>query len=218
MEYSQTIKLDIRDHQTYEQIYTKQNDKGYPLIFEITKDKEPFDLSNTTATIQMIKPDGNIILENCTISGNTVVVTLTEQMTAVYGKCYFEISLYNGDSQRITTITGTLKVDKSVVNDGVISDSVLSIIIQSVNEAKYYYEQTKEMYDSLVTGVKGSAESSYRTGNVNITKANIGLGKVENKSSATIRSELTTTDINAALGYTPKNVSYSSSTETLIFS
>lgn len=35
-----------------------------------------------------------------------------------------------------------------------------------------------------VTGVKGSAESSYRVGNVNITKANIGLGNVDNTSDA----------------------------------
>lgn len=31
-----------------------------------------------------------------------------------------------------------------------------------------------------VTGVKGNSESTYRTGNVNITKANIGLGNVPN--------------------------------------
>jgi hypothetical protein len=31
-----------------------------------------------------------------------------------------------------------------------------------------------------VTGVKGDSESSYRTGNVNLTKANIGLGNVPN--------------------------------------
>ena len=35
-----------------------------------------------------------------------------------------------------------------------------------------------------VTGVKGDSESSYRTGNVNITAANIGLGNVDNTSDA----------------------------------
>lgn len=35
-----------------------------------------------------------------------------------------------------------------------------------------------------VTGVKGSEESAYRQGNVNITKANIGLGNVDNTSDA----------------------------------
>lgn len=33
---------------------------------------------------------------------------------------------------------------------------------------------------NTITGVKGSAETTYRTGNVNITKANIGLGYAEN--------------------------------------
>lgn len=33
---------------------------------------------------------------------------------------------------------------------------------------------------NTVTGVKGDAENSYRTGNINITKANIGLDNVEN--------------------------------------
>lgn len=37
---------------------------------------------------------------------------------------------------------------------------------------------------NTITGVKGNAESSYRTGNVNLTKANIGLGNVDNTSDA----------------------------------
>ena len=34
----------------------------------------------------------------------------------------------------------------------------------------------------IVTGVKGSSETTYRTGQVNITKANIGLGNVTNEA------------------------------------
>lgn len=54
-----------------------------------------------------------------------------------------------------------------------------------------------------VTGIKGNAETTYRKGNVNITPSNIGLGNVENKSSATIRGELTKSDVINALGYEP---------------
>lgn len=54
-----------------------------------------------------------------------------------------------------------------------------------------------------VTGVKGSAETSYRDGKVNISKENIGLGNVENKSSTTIRNEITLENVTTALGYTP---------------
>lgn len=38
--------------------------------------------------------------------------------------------------------------------------------------------------DVPVKGVKGDAEATYRSGNVNITKANIGLGNVDNTSDA----------------------------------
>ena len=37
---------------------------------------------------------------------------------------------------------------------------------------------------NTVTGVKGNSEASYRTGDINITKANIGLGNVDNTSVA----------------------------------
>lgn len=37
---------------------------------------------------------------------------------------------------------------------------------------------------NIITGVKGGAESTYRTGNVNITATNIGLGNVNNTSDA----------------------------------
>lgn len=37
---------------------------------------------------------------------------------------------------------------------------------------------------NTVTGIKGNSESTYRVGNVNITKANIGLGNVDNTADA----------------------------------
>ena len=40
---------------------------------------------------------------------------------------------------------------------------------------------------------------------VNITKSSIGLSNVENKSSATIRGELTSSNVTTALGFTPYN-------------
>lgn len=54
-----------------------------------------------------------------------------------------------------------------------------------------------------VTGVKGSAESKYRSGDVSISKSNIGLGKVENKSASEIISEISEENIVNILGYTP---------------
>ena len=52
---------------------------------------------------------------------------------------------------------------------------------------------------NLVTSVAG------RTGDVTLTSTDVGLGNVENKSSATIRSEITSSNVTTALGYTPYN-------------
>lgn len=56
---------------------------------------------------------------------------------------------------------------------------------------------------SNVTGVKGDAETTYRTGNVNITPSNLGLGNVENKSSAMILNDLTQADVLNKIGILP---------------
>jgi hypothetical protein len=60
------------------------------------------------------------------------------------------------------------------------------------------------------TTVNGHALS----GNVSVTKSDVGLGNVENKSSATIRGELTKANVTTALGYTPptKDTTYSGAT------
>lgn len=42
------------------------------------------------------------------------------------------------------------------------------------------YDAITAITDNYVTGVKGDSENDYRTGNVNIDKANIGLGNVVN--------------------------------------
>ena len=63
---------------------------------------------------------------------------------------------------------------------------------ENTDNSKYYYQQSKSIYDNFsqagtVTGVKGNAESAYRTGNVNITAANIGA---VNKGGDTISGRL----------------------------
>lgn len=55
---------------------------------------------------------------------------------------------------------------------------------ESTDNSKYFYEQSKEIYENFnaagnVTGVKGNAESAYRTGNVNLTADNVGAISVK---------------------------------------
>ena len=55
-------------------------------------------------------------------------------------------------------------------------------------------------------GAIAYAHSQKRSGNPHgVTKSDIGLGKVENKSSADIRNDITKANVTTALGYTPAN-------------
>ena len=74
--------------------------------------------------------------------------------------------------------------------DNVISavDTKYGVVTQSDNGLMSSADKTKldgiesGAQKNAVTGVKGNFESAYRTGNVEITKANIGLGNVDNTS------------------------------------
>jgi hypothetical protein len=65
----------------------------------------------------------------------------------------------------------------------------------------------------VVTSVAG------RQGAVTLTSTDVGLGNVENKSSATIRGEITSSNVTTALGFTPYNATnpsgYTSNTGTV---
>ena len=82
--------------------------------------------------------------------------------------------------------------NKNGVNMGSITtqDTTYGLASQSSNGLMSSTDKTKldgiesGAQKNTVLGVKGSSESAYRTGNVNITKENIGLGNVDNTSDS----------------------------------
>ena len=96
-----------------------------------------------------------------------------------------EIGLGNVDNtsdanKPISTATQTAldgKVDK-VTGKGLSTNDFTDALLTKLNGI----ESGAQV--NTVTGVKGNSESTYRTGNINITKANIGLGNVDNTSDA----------------------------------
>ena len=63
-------------------------------------------------------------------------------------------------------------------------DANSQLLIAAIGKSNWLANFSSKSFGGAVTGVKGNAESSYRTGNVNITKADIGLGQVDNTSDA----------------------------------
>ena len=92
--------------------------------------------------------------------------------------------------EMIPCVTGSPKENKSVtvskIRQGMVMDE------DYVHTDNNFTTQLKTKLDGIeegaqrntVIGVKGNAEQSYRTGNVNITKDNLGLSNVDNTSDA----------------------------------
>lgn len=83
-----------------------------------------------------------------------------------------------------------------------------------------YTTAEKNKLDGIEAGAEKNVVLSVagKTGNVVLAKGDVGLGNVENKSSATIRSEITQANVINALGYTPPttNTTYSTISKTNI--
>lgn len=111
----QIIILDTLDNQSYDTIYIKQNNKGFTIKVEITKNRKPFNLTGYTATLEMVKPDKSKIQKPCSIVDDIIHLEIDEDMTDACGKAEFQIVLVNGDIV-ITTVTAIMKIEKSAIN------------------------------------------------------------------------------------------------------
>ena len=113
---------------------------------------------------------GTVITSHQDISGKLDKVT-TKDTYQLYGKNA------NGEQQMLEYSLGN--VGWSIVQ----RDANGCVNVATPTDS--YHATTKQYVDerSGVTGVKGNSETSYRTGDVNITKSNIGLSKVRNVSS-----------------------------------
>lgn len=134
----QEITLDLNDSKTYEYMYTKQYDEGRQVVFHITKDGQPFDTTGYKATFQMKKPDGTVIFNDYDIEDGKFTVALTNQMSICAGNHIpFQIQLIKVfddlSSTVLTTVTGYLKVAKSVIDpDDVVSSDEFNALTHAM--------------------------------------------------------------------------------------
>ena len=147
MEDIQKLSIDIMDDKVFEPIYTKQYDQGRKVYVTVTKDSKDLSLEGITASFQMKKPDGTVILKNCQISNNQIIVDLDRTITVVSGnRIPFQIQLFEAATNIIiSTTTGILKVDESVIQmDDIESSSDFSTFSDILLKINAEYEEVKK--------------------------------------------------------------------------
>jgi len=125
-------------------------------------------------------------------TGETGKIYVTIDANKTYrwtGSTYIEISASPGSTDSLAEGSTNLYFTQARARASISASGSLS-----------YNSSTGVMsFSDAVTSVAG------RTGAVTLTSSDVGLGNVENKSSSTIRGEITSGNVTTALGYTPYN-------------
>lgn len=145
--------------------------------------------SGVKARVKYYKPDGNKVINDCTISNNKVIVTYTQQMLAAAGTGFAEIQLYNGSSVLVSATYYT-KIVESVYTDDIESTdestSLTKLIIEieqardSVQVARAATEKATDNANTATSNANAATSNATSTANA----ANRAATAANNAASA----------------------------------
>ena len=121
---TQEITIELDGKSPFEYVVMKQGDKDSRILaVSLLQNKQPYEIpTGCTARIKYYKPDGNPVLNDCTLSGNKILVTYTKQMLAASGTGKGEIVLLK-DGKELKSATYYTKIVETVYKtDGFVSD------------------------------------------------------------------------------------------------
>lgn len=203
LQITQEITVDLDDRSPFEYVVVKQGDKNSRIVaVTLLQNKQVFTIpTGTTARIKYYKPDGNEVLNDCTISGNKILVTYTEQMLAASGTGKGEIMLTK-DSKELKSATFYTKIVSSVYKeDGFTSDkeflslaSVLNTVDQASQAATTNANIAKQ---AAVNADAATAAARTATTNANTATTNAKTATT-NANTATTNAKTATTNANNA--------------------
>ena len=133
----QNITVDLVPGRVPEIIRVSQYDKNIRAFeVKITYGDQPYTIPDgSTVAVAGTKPDGYSFDYECQYTGNTVSVTVTEQMTVCAGKTPCEVIIYDSEANRIGTANFILLVEESAMDEEkVVSGRDVPIFTEAVAE------------------------------------------------------------------------------------
>lgn len=122
-----------------------QYDSGRQIIFNIVDAELP---SGCTSNIFIKKPSGKSVYNTCTVSGNKVTVTLTNQSLSEYGFNDAQIQIIKGE-EVVTSFSFILEVKQSDADNAVISKSESTFFQGIVNKAQAAATTAEKVLNSI---------------------------------------------------------------------
>ena len=162
---SQNIECDIYT-QTAKPVHFVQGEKGREVMFTfvnsaipIEDEPQPVLLSGLTATIHILKPDGNFIIDNMTINGNAALYVLTENACAAGGAGVYDVSLSRG-SDVVYTAHGAYVGDFRAISDDVVNSvsEAYGVIFPEGFQEKLIEGENITIIDNVISATGGGGD------------------------------------------------------------
>lgn len=140
------MSLDIHDPTSQLSFSCQKGDTSRCLVVTLTDHGKPYNIAEGNyAIFSARKPDGTVLLNDCTISKNEIFYNFTEQTASAVGCLYCDITLYNAHGEEITSPDFTLVVYETAY-------SVAKDVAKSTNEfvaVESIIKRGEEMIDRL---------------------------------------------------------------------
>lgn len=133
---TQKITFELDGKSPFEYVVMKQGDKGSRILaVSLLQNKQPYEIpTGCTARIKYYKPDGNPVLNDCTLSGDEILVTYTEQMLAAAGVGKGEIVLLKNGKELKSATYYTKIVETVYKTEGLTSDKEFLSVATVLND------------------------------------------------------------------------------------
>lgn len=175
---TQKITIELDGKSPFEYVVMKQGDKGSRILaVSLLQNKQPYEIqTGCTARIKYYKPDGNPVLNDCTLSGNEILVTYTEQMLAAAGVGKGEIVLLKNGKELKSATYYTKIVETVYKTEGLTSDkeflSVATVLNDMDQAAQKATAEAKIAEAAAATATEKAQAATTAAGAADKAKAN----------------------------------------------
>lgn len=112
----------------------KQGDSGRGILVTVTANGANVEFTTETVNIYIKKPDGNIIYNACTVSGNQVRAMFTNQALAVAGKAQVELEIVSQDDTISTPIACIDIFPTNIDSEAIESSNEFTALTEALNK------------------------------------------------------------------------------------
>ena len=204
---TQKITIELDGKSPFEYVVMKQGDKGSRILaVSLLQNKQPYEIpAGCTARIKYYKPDGNPVLNDCTLSGNEILVTYTEQMLAAAGVGKGEIVLLK-NGKELKSATYYTKIAETVYKtDGFVSDKEflsMGTIFNDMDQAAQAATANAKIAETAAANANQAANSANSAASAANSAAGKANGAAQTATDAAGKAASAASAANSATGAT----------------